>query len=230
MTVFTIDEQNNITAFATQEEAAAATSTPFDSFSNPQELAELAKAWPAERLVAIWNSLPGVTPTKRFKDANGAVTRIWERIQKLGTPEGPKADDAAPAAAQAEKPKAQRKAKGGAQSAKGTPAKGKATQKATAVKNAPKAKKAAKEPKAKVARKAKESAEPKAVRTGTKSAEVIAMLRRKGGATLGEIMAHTGWQKHTTRGWVSGFLGKKMGIAVESFKSDNGERTYRINQ
>jgi hypothetical protein len=54
------------------------------------------------------------------------------------------------------------------------------------------------------------------------------MLKRKRGATMAEIMAHTGWQKHTTRGWVSGFLGKKMGIAVESFKSDKGERTYRI--
>jgi hypothetical protein len=54
------------------------------------------------------------------------------------------------------------------------------------------------------------------------------MLKRKGGATLAEIMAHTGWQKHTTRGWVSGFLGKKMGIAVESFKSDKDERTYRL--
>src|SRR6202051_2236120 len=55
------------------------------------------------------------------------------------------------------------------------------------------------------------------------------MLRRKGGATLTEIMAHTGWQRHTTRGWVSGFLGKKMGIAVESFKSQKGDRTSRIN-
>jgi hypothetical protein len=228
MTIFTIDEQNNITAFATQEEAAVGTSTPFDPFSNQQELGDLAKAWPAERLVAIWNSLPGVAPVKRFKHANAAATRIWERIQKLGTPERPTSDVAVPTAAQPE-PKAQRNAKGRAQSAKGASAKGKATKKAAAIKNPTKAKQAAKEPKAKVARKAPESGEPTAARTGSKSAEVIAMLKRKGGATLGEIMAHTGWQKHTTRGWVSGFLGKKMGIAVESFESDKGERTYRIN-
>ena len=36
MTTFTIDEQNNITAFGSAEEAAAATATPFDSFSQPK--------------------------------------------------------------------------------------------------------------------------------------------------------------------------------------------------
>jgi hypothetical protein len=81
-----------------------------------------------------------------------------------------------------------------------------------------------------VAKKSKPAKEPKAARTGSKSEEVIALLKRKGGATMAEIVALTGWQKHTTRGWVSGFLGKKMGIEVESFKSDKGERTYRINQ
>src|ERR1035438_10049039 len=94
--------------------------------------------------------------------------------------------------------------------------------KATPAKKAAKAKK--------VAKKSKPAKEPKAARTGSKSEEVIALLKRKGGATMAEIVALTGWQKHTTRGWVSGFLGKKMGITVESFKSDKGERTYRINQ
>jgi hypothetical protein len=84
MTTFTIDEQNNITAFATQEEAAAATATPFDSFSSQQELTELSKAWPAERLVAVWNSLPGVTPVTKFKDRKTAASRVWQRIQGLG--------------------------------------------------------------------------------------------------------------------------------------------------
>ena len=58
---FTIDAENNITAHATPEEAAAATATPFDTFTSQQEFADLAKAWPAERLVATWNSLPGVS-------------------------------------------------------------------------------------------------------------------------------------------------------------------------
>jgi hypothetical protein len=197
------------------------TQTPFDSFSTEQKLAELAKAWPAERLVATWNSLPGVVALKSLPDTKAAknrwAKRIWARIQGLG-------EAATEAAA---KPKAGKKATGSAKSAKGAPAKGKATKRTTPANATPKGKKAAK---AKDAQKAKESGEPKTARAGSKSEEVIAMLKRKGGATLAEIMAHTRWQKHTTRGWVSGFLGKKMGIAVESFKSDKGERTYRINK
>src|ERR1017187_8847640 len=213
MTTFTIDEQNNISAFSNQEEAAA-TATPFDSFSSQKELAELAKAWPAERLVAIFNSLTGVTPVESFKSNKAAASRIWERIKGLGEAAQPEETPA--------KPKAGKKGKGGARSAKGAPAKAKASKKATPAKKTPKA--------TKVAKKSKPAKEPKAARTGSKSEEVIALLKRKGGATMAEIVALTGWQKHTTRGWVSGFLGKKMGITVESFKSDKGERTYRINQ
>ena len=84
MKTFTIDEQNNIMAFGTQEEAAATTTTPFDSFGSQKELAEQAGGWPAGRLVAIWNSLPGVKPVKGFKSAKAAAGRIWEHIQNLG--------------------------------------------------------------------------------------------------------------------------------------------------
>ena len=208
MTTFTIDEQNNITAFATPEEAAAATATPFATFASQKELAELAAAWPAERLVAIWNSLPGVKPVKGFKSSSAAASRIWERIQGLGEPAQPEAEPA--------KPKAHKKAKGGAQAAKGAPAKAKATKKTTAAKNAPKAKKAAK---------SQESAGP---REGSKTAQVVAMLQRKNGATLAEIMEKMGWQRHTVRGFMAGTM-KKAGYTVESFKSDKGDRTYRIN-
>jgi len=53
ITTFTIDNENNITAFGSAEEAAAASTTPFDTFASQKELAELAAVWPAERLVAI---------------------------------------------------------------------------------------------------------------------------------------------------------------------------------
>jgi hypothetical protein len=224
MTIFTIDNENNITAFATAEAAAAASTTPFDLFTDQKELTDLLAGWPAERLVATYNSLPGVKPVKALKDPKTAASKIWERVEKLGQMVAPEPAAANPETAPA-KPKPGKKATGRAQSAKGVPVKGKAAKKATPAKTAPKGKKT---PKAGEAQKAKGSGEPKAARTGTKSEEVIAMLKRKGGATMAEIMAHTGWQKHTTRGWVSGFLGKKMGIAVESFKSDKGERTYRI--
>src|SRR5882672_4596494 len=127
MKTFTIDADNNISVFATQEEAAAAaTTTPVDTFTGQQELGKLAATWPTDRLVAIWNSLPGVAPAKGFKSAKAAASKIWERIQKLGEPE---------------KPKAERKAKGAAQAPKGAPAKAKTGKTASPAKNAPKGKK-----------------------------------------------------------------------------------------
>jgi hypothetical protein len=176
VTTFTIDEQNNITAFGSAEEAAAATATPFESFTGQKELAQLAAAWPAERLVAIWNSLPGVEPVQGFKSAKAAANRIWERVQSLGDPAKPEAEPA--------KPKADKKRKAGAQAAKGAPAQGKATKKATPAKNAPKGKNAAKPAKAE-----------SGPREGSKTAQVVAMLQRKNGATLAEIMEKMGWQR-----------------------------------
>ena len=207
---FTIDNENNISAHSTPEEAAAATTTPFDIFGNQTELAELAKAWPPERLVAIWNSLPGVTPVENFKSSKAAIGRIWARIQGLGAPQPPQPEQPA-------KPKAERKAKGGAQSAKGAPAKGKATKKASPTKNAPKGKKATK------------TQDAASRRDGSKTAAVVALLQRKNGATLSEIMEKMGWQAHTVRGFMAGAM-KKAGHEVESFKPEGGERTYRINK
>jgi hypothetical protein len=101
--------------------------------------------------------------------------------------------------------------------AKGAPAKAKATKKATAAK---------KEPKGKKAVKAQETAGP---REGSKTAQVVAMLQRKNGATLAEIMDKMGWLRHTVRGFMAGAM-KKAGFNVESFKPDGGERTYRITK
>ena len=60
-----------------------------------------------------------------------------------------------------------------------------------------------------------------------KKDEVIGLMKRSRGATLAEIMAATGWQKHTVRGFVS-ILGSKGGQKVESSKNLAGERAYRI--
>ena len=168
---------------------------------NLRELAELAKAWPAERLVGIWNSLTGVTPVESFKSNKAAVARIWERIQSLG--------DAATPAAQPAKPKGDKKAKGRAQSAKGAPVKGKSAKKAPAAKKAPQGKKAAPAPK------------PAGMRGGSKTAQVIEMLQRAKGATISEIMDKMGWQRHTVRGFMAGAM-KKAGFTVESFKPEGG--------
>ena len=57
----------------------------------------------------------------------------------------------------------------------------------------------------------------------------MALLQRKNGATLVEIMEGMGWQKHTVRGFMAGAM-KKAGHTVESFKPEGGERSYRINR
>jgi hypothetical protein len=52
--------------------------------------AELAKAWAPERRVAIWNSLPGVEPVKRFKTSKAAASLMWECIHGLGVAAKPR--------------------------------------------------------------------------------------------------------------------------------------------
>jgi hypothetical protein len=65
-------------------------------------------------------------------------------------------------------------------------------------------------------------------RSGSKTATVLELLRRKQGATLAEIAKATDWQNHSIRGFVSGHITKKLGLKVESTKSEAGGRTYRI--
>ncbi len=62
----------------------------------------------------------------------------------------------------------------------------------------------------------------------SKKSQVLEMLKRPEGATLADIMTETGWQAHSVRGFISGSLGKKMGLKVESFKPENVGRAYRI--
>lgn len=73
---------------------------------------------------------------------------------------------------------------------------------------------------------AKRGASP--TREGSKKAVVLELIGRKQGATLAEIMKATGWQAHSVRGFLSGTIGKKMGLRVESAKREDGTRTYRI--
>ena len=84
MKTFTIDNDNNISVFASKKEAAAASATPFDPFASHSELLELAAAWPANRLVEIWNSIPGVNAVTKFTNRKIATERIWKAIQSLG--------------------------------------------------------------------------------------------------------------------------------------------------
>ena len=75
---------------------------------------------------------------------------------------------------------------------------------------------------------AKTAAKPAVARDGSKKAEVLGLLQRKGGATLAQIMKATDWQAHSVRGFISGALGKKMGLKVDSVRREDGERVYTI--
>ena len=97
-----------------------------------------------------------------------------------------------------------------------------ATKKAKAIKKTAKAKKAA------TTKKAAKATKAKAAKSGSKAEKVLDLMKRKEGATLAEIAKATDWQNHSIRGFVSGQVAKKLGLKVESTKSEEGERTYRI--
>jgi hypothetical protein len=66
-------------------------------------------------------------------------------------------------------------------------------------------------------------------RRGSKTAKILELLKRSGGATLKEIMKATGWQPHSVRGFLSGTVRKKLRIRVKSFKREDAERVYRVS-
>jgi hypothetical protein len=114
-------------------------------------------------------------------------------------------------AAAAEKPKATKKAPAVARRANVATKKGKSAKKASPAKKAPKGAKKA-----------------KSVREGSKTNKVLELLKRPGGVTAKEIMKVTAWQPHSVRGFLSGTVGKKMGLTVTSTKGEDGERSYSI--
>ncbi len=67
-----------------------------------------------------------------------------------------------------------------------------------------------------------------AAREGSKKAIVLDLLRRSEGATLAEIGRATLWQNHSIRGFISGTVGKRMALKVESTKREDGERVYKL--
>ena len=147
-----------------------------------------------------------------MKKVEATNTTETAAVAEQGAPVAPEKAPSKQAASQKKgAPKSQKSAKGGKPKA------------ATRKKTTP-AKKTTKA--AKKTDKPRESAGP---REGTKTAQVVTLLQRKNGATLTEIMEKMGWQKHTVRGFMAGAM-KKAGYTVESFKSEKGDRTYRINQ
>ena len=85
---------------------------------------------------------------------------------------------------------------------------------------------------AKQSAKTKQSAKPvnraAAARRGSKTAKVLDLLKRPGGASLKELMKATGWQPHSVRGFLSGTLKKKMALKLESSRREGEERANRL--
>jgi hypothetical protein len=185
MRTFTITDDNNITVYATREEAKKQEGC--QTFASQKELEALAAEWPLSRCIETWNSFAGVAPfdelkpVKKFTDRKTAVARIWTALQRMEAPAAPPA-----------LPRAPKKAR--------------ASHKATAPDGAPTA------------------------REGTRKAKVLELIRRPQGASLAEIMSQTAWRSHTVRGFISGSLVKRMGLPIESFRRDSGDRAYRLTQ
>lgn len=75
---------------------------------------------------------------------------------------------------------------------------------------------------------AKKTTKANGSREGSKTDIVLDLLKRAGGVTSKELMEATGWQPHSVRGFLSGTVGKKMGLKVVSAKAESGERSYSI--
>ncbi len=204
MTIFAISNDNYITVLDSVEDAKSNPET--EHFSSLKELAKLAAQWPASRLVEVWNNLPGATPVKKFTDRKTAIARIWKVIQELEAvkpPQAPPAECAAPAEPEAKDVAAER----GAVAPVSTDPSEKATQ----------------------AKRVRRSAlKPQGSREGSKTVVVLELLKQAGGVTLTELMAASGWQAHSVRGFLSGTVRKKMGLALVSAKREDGTRGYSL--
>ena len=110
-----------------------------------------------------------------------------------------------------DQPKPNKKASVARRRAHVPPKKAKSAKKASSTKKAPKSQKKA-----------------TSARDGSKTAKVLDLLKRPGGVTARELMKATGWQAHSVRGFISGTLGRKMGLTIVSIRGESGERMYSI--
>jgi Protein of unknown function (DUF3489) len=63
--------------------------------------------------------------------------------------------------------------------------------------------------------------------SASKQARVIALLRSPSGTTIASMMAATGWQQHSVRGFLAGVVRKRLKLKLGSKKID-GTRVYQI--
>ena len=74
----------------------------------------------------------------------------------------------------------------------------------------------------------KNKARPTSSHQPSKKETVLALLRRKSGASIAELQDATGWQAHSVRGFLSGTVKKRLGLALAAKTDDNGDRRYHV--
>jgi hypothetical protein len=216
MTAFySIDSDNCVAVHPDKAAAVKEAGASGTAFGTEAKLSEETALWPASKLVEVWNSFAGAPPfadlkeVRRFTNRKSAVTRIWNAVQRLGKA----LEDEQKVAAIAPAPVA-KAAKAIVPAAVAPTAPAQASAKANAPKDAA----------------SKDDAPAPKHREGTRMATVIGLLERAGGATLEELMAETGWQKHSVRGFIS-TLGSKHGYEVVSTRRESDKaRVYSIAQ
>ena len=154
MARFIIASENRITRIASDD-----ANHDGKTFATKEQLTKLSTQWTGQRLVQIWNEMPGVKPVHKFTDRKTGIDRIWDALQHSYS-------EASPSAARPERANN---------------------------------------------------------REGSKSAEILKLLRRPAGATLENLMNVTGWQAHSVRGFISAAVGKKMGLQVASSRRKDGQ-------
>jgi hypothetical protein len=224
MFYFTIDSDLNVAAV--EKPIDPDVETDKVCFRSKEELLRIGANWPGSKLVTLWNSFAGLPgfqdckPVKKVRTVSDMLNRIWNAVQRLADPRlGPTEEEIAAAEANKE-----------------------GEEMATKTKRVrkPKAAKAVKVAKPAAAKKAKSvkvtaasngnGAPP---RPGTKLAQVVAMLQRKNGATLEQIMERMGWQKNTVGGMIHGSINRAAirttGKAITNYKPEGGgDRVYII--
>jgi len=216
MPTYSIDSDNNLAVHPDKAAATKEAGPTGAEFCTAADFSQAVAAWPASRLVDVWNGFAGAPPfaelkeVKRFTDRKSAVARIWNAAERLGETleEEMKLAEQDMLRAQQETASATKPAKAARTAAAKTPAKPRATKGATGTADAPAPKQ----------------------REGTRKATVLALLEREGGATLEEIMSETLWQKHSVRGFISTLASKHGHVITSTRREGDQARVYAINK
>ena len=216
MTTYSINSDNNLAVHPDKGAATKEAGATGAAFETEADFSEAVAAWPASRLVDVWNGFAGAPPfaelkeVKRFTDRKSAVARIWNAAQRLGETleEEMRIAEQDMLRAQQETAGATKPAKAARTAAAKAPAKLKVTKGATGTDDAPAPKQ----------------------REGTRKATVLALLEREGGATLEEIMAETLRQKYSVRGFISTLASNQGYVIVSTRREGDQARVCAISK